>query len=110
MFPWGPVRALYVWDFFRFFPPLHINLKKKSLEFSVNGGRIGKAIAMWVGELLQNEDTQGRGEKEVRVVVKGGAQQNGTSIFGLQEMHGVEKRANWGQEVWDGQPVLLLRV
>lgn len=48
---------------------------------------------MWVGELLQNEDTQGRGEKEVRMVVKGGAQQNGTSIFGLQEMHGVERRA-----------------
>lgn len=63
-----------------------------------------------MGELLQNEDTQGRGEKEVSVVVKRGAQQNGTSIFGLQEMHGVEKRANWGQEVWDGQPVLLLRV
>lgn len=98
--------------FFLFFlvlsSPPH-QLKKKSLEFSVNGGRIGKAIAMWVGELLQNEDTQGRGEKEVRVVVKGGAQQNGTSIFGLQEMHGVEK-SNWGQEVWDGQPVLLLRV
>ena len=50
--------------FFLFFlvlsSPPH-QLKKKSLEFSVNGGRIGKAIAMWVGELLQNEDTQGRG-------------------------------------------------
>lgn len=44
------------------------------------------------------------------MVVKGGAQQNGTSIFGLQERHGVERRANGGQEVWDGKPVFLLRV
>lgn len=48
---------------------------------------------MWVGELLRNEDTQGRGEKKVRMVVKGGAQQNGPSIFGFQEMHGIERRA-----------------
>ena len=107
--------ALYVWDFFLFFflvlssPPPQLK-KKKSLDFSVNGGSIGKGIAMWVGELLQNVDTQGRGEKEVRMVVKGEAQQNGTSIFGLQEMHGVERRANGGQEVWDGKPVFLLRV
>ena len=100
--------------FFFFFlvlsSPPHQLKKKKSLDFSVNGGSIGKGIAMWVGELLQNVDTQGRGEKEVRMVVKGEAQQNGTSIFGLQEMHGVERRANGGQEVWDGKPVFLLRV
>ena len=41
-------------SFFWFFPPLPINLKKKSLDFFVNGGSIGKGIAMWVGELLQN--------------------------------------------------------
>ena len=57
--------ALYVWDFFLFLvlsSPPHQLKKKKSLDFSVNGGSIGKGIAMWVGELLQNVDTQGRGD------------------------------------------------
>lgn len=44
------------------------------------------------------------------MVVKGGAQQNGTSIFGLQEMHGVEKEANWGSGGLGWSTSTLVRV
>lgn len=85
-------------------------LKKKLLEFSVSGGSIEKGIAVWVCELLQDEDTQGSGEKEVRMVVKGGTQQNGLPSLVSRRCMVYKEQQTGGQEVWDGEPAFLLRV